>query len=542
MQLRDYQQQLKDDIYSQWDAGMRAVCAVSPTGSGKTVLMGSVALDKHVTFQPGCIIAHRVELVSQISMAMGRFGIPHNIIAAKSTISFCVGQHVKELGRKFYDPRGMVTVAAVDTLNARHASLGQWFADQRWWMCDEGHHLISGNKWHKVVSRMQQAIGLAVTATPVRADRRSLHFEQGGVFDAMVLGPGMRNLIDRHKLCDYRIFAPPQSYEMSDDDVGSTGDFKAKSTKLKAAKSEIVGDVVKHYQKLTPGKRGITFTVDVEEAESVAEAFNAAGVPAIAVSAKTPDSVRQAAIDKFRRGVVLQLVNVDLFGEGFDVPAVEVVSMARPTMSYGLYVQQFGRALRILEGKAHGIIIDHVGNVKRHGLPDAPRNWTLWSEQRGKKRDAEDEPIPVTACTKCFTAYERIYKACPYCGHVDVPEGGGRSVDKVDGDLIELSPDTLAAMRAEVDAIDGEPVIPYGATSVVENSVKKRWRERQESQGVLRDTIARWAGVHRERGEEDSVIMRRFYFKFGVDILSAQSLGKKEAESLTNRITSDNFG
>ena len=540
MQLRDYQEQLKTDIYTQWDAGLRAVCAVSPTGSGKTVLMGSVALDKHTAFQPGCVIAHRVELVSQISMAMARFGIPHNIIAAKSTIAFCVAQHVRELGRKFYDARGMVTVAAVDTLNARHASLGQWFADQRWWMIDECHHLLANNKWGTAVSRMPQAIGLGVTATPVRADRKSLHVEQGGVFDAMVLGPTMRDLIDRGKLCDYRIFAPPASYEMTADDIGSTGDFKAANTKLKAVKSEIVGDVVSHYMKLTPGRRGITFTVDVAEAESVAEAFNAEGIPAIAVSAKTPDSVRQAAIDKFRRGVVLQLVNVDLFGEGFDVPAVEVVSMARPTMSYGLYVQQFGRALRILDGKERGIIIDHVGNVKRHGLPDAPRRWSLWSEARGRKKDDEEKPIPVTACTQCFTAYERIHKACPYCGHIETPEGRGRP-DQVDGDLVELSPEVLAAMRADVDKIDGEPVIPYGATAVVEGSVRKRWRERQEAQGELRDGIARWAGVYRERGESDSVIMRRFFHRFGVDILSAQALSRPEAEALTTRIVSDSF-
>ena len=96
-------------------------------------------------------------------------------------------------------------------------------------------------------------------------------------------------------------------------------------------------------------------------------------------------------------------------------------------------------------------------------------------------------------------------------------------------------------MRADVDKIDGEPVIPYGATAVVEGSVRKRWRERQEAQGELRDGIARWAGVYRERGESDSVIMRRFFHRFGVDILSAQALSRPEAEALTTRIVSDSF-
>lgn len=539
MRLRDYQQQLKTDIYAQWNAGSRAVCAVSPTGSGKTVLMGSVAFDKNATFSPGTVIAHRVELVSQISMAMARFSIPHNIIAAQSTVSFCISQHIAELGLKFYDPRGMVTVAAVDTLNARHKTLTQWFADQQWWMIDESHHLLSGNKWGTAVARMPQAIGLGVTATPIRADRKSLHIDQGGLFDSMVLGPTMRDLIGQGKLCDYRIFAPPQSITMTDDDIGSTGDFKSKNMRMKAHQSQVVGDVVSHYQRLAGGKRGITFTVDVEQAEELARAFTASGVPAIAVSAKTPDAVRQAAIDKFRRGVVLQLVNVDLFGEGFDVPAVEVVSMARPTMSYGLYVQQFGRALRILEGKTHGIIIDHVGNVKRHGLPDAPRQWTLRAEERGKRKDDEEKPIPVTACTQCFTAYLRIHKACPYCGHVEQPEGRSRP-EQVDGDLVELTADVLAEMRGEAGRKGA--VIETSGLKGLDRIKVENHNLSAHAQSQLRQNIALWAGVYRDRGEDDSTIMRRFFHRFGVDILSAQALGAKDAETLTNRILSDSYG
>lgn len=535
---RDYQQQLKDDTYAELSNGAQAVCLVSPTGSGKTVVMGSIAND---TTEPMTVIAHRTELVSQISMAMARFGIRHNIIASNSTVSFCIGQHVAELGRKFYDPRGTVTVAAVDTLNARHEKLTQWFSDQRWWMIDECHHLLLNNKWGKVVARMPNARGIGVTATPIRADKKSLHADQGGVFDSMVVGLSMRDLINRGNLCDYRIFAPPQSYEMTDDDIGSTGDFKAKNLRNKAHGSKVVGDVVSHYKKLAMGKRGITFTVDVNQAEELAQAFCDAGVPALAVSGKTPDSIRQAAIDKFRRGVILQLVNVDLFGEGFDVPAVEVVSMARPTMSYGLYVQQFGRALRTLGGKEYGMIIDHVGNVKRHGLPDAPRQWKLHAEARGKRGMGEEKPIPVTACTECFSAYSGLLKTCPYCGHTSAPEGRSRP-EQVDGDLVELDPAVLAEMRGEIARIDGEPIIPLNATPAIEGAVKKRWKERQEAQTQLRDNIAKWAGVHRDAGETDSMIMRRFYFRFGVDINTAQTLNKKDAEGLTSRIVSDSFG
>ena len=257
----------------------------------------------------------------------------------------------------------------------------------------------------------------------------------------------------------------------------------------------------------------------------------------MAVSAKTPDAVRAGAIQKFRAGEIMQLVNVDLFGEGFDVPAVEVVSMARPTMSYGLFVQQFGRALRTAPGKSHGIILDHVGNVQRHGLPDAPRQWSLYNENYGKrgKRD-DDGVIPVTSCPECFAAYERVHNACPHCGHV--PEPAGRSLpEQLDGDLIELDPSVLAEMRGEIDGIDGDAQVPVGADAAVTGAVKKRWRERQEAQQRLRDAIALWAGMWRDAGEDDSTIHRRFFLTFGTDVMTAQTLNAADAAQLEARVS-----
>jgi DNA or RNA helicases of superfamily II len=193
----------------------------------------------------------------------------------------------------------------------------------------------------------------------------------------------------------------------------ATGDFNADQLRKAVHKSHITGDVVAHYLKLAPGKLGVTFAVDVEAATEIAGAFRAAGVPAEVVSAKTPDALRAQILRRFKAREILQLVNVDLFGEGFDLPAIEVVSFARPTESFALYCQQFGRALRLMLSKeaaavhAHltdeqrraaiaasekpvAIIIDHVNNVLRHGLPDARREWSLDRRERrsGKKSDA----------------------------------------------------------------------------------------------------------------------------------------------------------
>lgn len=532
MQLRPYQQNLKSGLYGSWQAGNRNVVLVSPTGSGKTVVMGSIASDQT---SPGCVIAHRTELVGQISMAMARFGIQHNIVGPSSTVKFCISQQINELGRKFYNPRGLVTVAAVDTLMARSDKMTQWCADQRWWMIDECHHAIANNKWGTAVGLFTNAYGCGVTATPVRADRKSLHADQGGVFHDMIVGPTMRELITAGSLCDYRIFAPPQSIDVTDVKISANGDFSQPGLREAAHKSKIVGDVVGHYLKLAKGLRNIVFTVDVEQAIEVANAFNAAGIPAMAVSAKTPDHIRAEAIRKFRNGTLRVLVNVDLFGEGFDVPAVEVVQMARPTMSYGLYVQQFGRALRTLDGKTHGMIIDHVGNVRRHGLPDSPRNWTLFAEERGKRGAVDPDVVPVTTCVQCFSAFEAITRTCPFCGHTPEPMGRNRP-EFVDGDLLELDPATLAQMRGEIERIDGPPLVPGHLDAIAARRLSNVWRDRQEAQAVLRQNIAIWAGVWRDKGASDSEIYRRFFFRFGTDIATAQALNTADAQKLNERI------
>lgn len=506
------------------------VILVAPTGFGKTVVMGEKATRLTV---PSVAIAHRHELVSQISRAIARFGVPHNIIASQNTVKFCIQQHVRDFGQSFYNPRANFTVAGVDTLIARQDKLLQWANSIRFWMIDECHHVLSDNKWGRATSLFKNAQGFGFTATPVRADRKSLAASQGGVFDHMVLGPTMRNLINRGSLCDYRIFAPPVSLDRGLIKVGASGDFSGASMRKEAHKSQIVGDAVSHYKKLIDGKKAIVFTVDVEHATEMAEAFTRVGVPAACVSAKTPDAVRDALMRKFEAGTLKVLTNVDLFGEGVDVPSVEAVIMARPTESYGLYVQMFGRMLRLADGKDYGFLIDMVGNVVRHGLPDAPRHWSLLGEERGRKGQRDPDVMPVATCTECFMAYEAVVACCPFCGHYPEPESRSRP-EFVDGDLIELDAATLEAMRAEIATVDGPP--PSDGRDIVGASINKNHRLRQEAQTDLRLSIQLWAGAQRDQGRPDSEIYRRFYHTFGTDVMSAQTLNRVAAEKLKEQI------
>lgn len=530
LKLRPYQEKLKSDVLAAWDAGARNVMAVAPTGSGKTHFKSDVI---KTLGKPTCCIAHRQELVQQISESLASFGIVHNIIAPVPVIRFCAERHVKLTGRSYYNPNAPTAVAGVQTLLRRADNLKQFISRVTLWDIDEAHHVLPDNQWGKAALLFRNATGLGVTATPLRCDRKALD----GVFDHLVVGPSMRELIDQGHLSDYRIFCPPQSLDLSRVRTSeATGEYVQKELVKEAERSQIVGDVVSHYLRIAPGARGLTFTVDVHSAEVTAAAYNAAGVPAAVVTAKTPDRIRTDLLDRLARGDIKQLVNVDLFGEGMDCPALEVVSMARPTQSYGLYVQQFGRVLRTAPDKPHGIVIDHVGNVIRHGLPDRPRDWSLASPESRNARAADPDEIPLTTCVECYRPYERYRTACPYCGHK--PEPSQRTApEHVDGDLIELDPDTLAQMRGAVDRIDGDPMIPRDVPQHVALSIRRKWNERQSAQGVLRDAIAAWAGVRKYgHGESDREIQRRFYLGFGVDVVSAQTLGATEAAVLTAKI------
>lgn len=536
-QLRTYQTKLKQDVHAAWSNGHRNVCAVAPTGSGKTLTMTSLFDDMQVV---SVAIAHRQELVGQMSMTFAELGIVHRLIAPKAVIAFCIAQHVQKFGRSFYHPQSPIGVAGIDTLLRRSDDLLQWLNHVRIWDIDECHHVLRDNKWGKGVALFPNAFGVGFTASPVRCDRKSLARTQHGVFDALVMGPSMRELMDQGHLAQAKIFGPPPSIDRSKIEVSkSTGELNHAQTVEAVHKSRIVGDIVESYLRIAPGKRGITFTVDIEQAIETANAFTARGVRAVAVSSKTPDSVRVAMIDKFRAGALDQLVNVDLFGEGMDVPAVEVVSMGRPTQSFGLYLQQFGRCMRTAPGKTHGIVIDHVENVKVHKLPWRDIDWSLEADEVGKRKRATDDAIPVTTCTSCFQAFEAVTKICPHCGAEQIPVG--RSLpEQVDGDLIEYGPDLLQKLGDAQKRIDGTVKIPPGTSQIVELAMRRNWEERQQAQAHLRDCISVWAGVGLHvYGRSDSEMYRRFYWKFGIDVASAKLLGRPEAEKLRLLILED---
>lgn len=527
------------NINTAWQQGARNVMGVLPTGTGKTVIFSRIIRDHN---GPAVAIAHRQELVGQISVALARDGVRHRIIGPDNLRKYIIRLHIENTGRVYFDPQSSVAVASVDTLIRRGAQLAKWLPRVTLWVQDEAHHIQRKNKWGRAAAMFENARGLGVTATPLRADGRGLSRATDGLMDQLVTGPPMRSIIEQGHLSDYRIFAPTTTdLDLSNVTITSTGDYSKPKLIKAVRKSTIIGDVVGTYQKYAVGKLGITFATDVETAADIADEYRGSGVPAEVVSYKTNDTARSEILRRFRNRGILQLVNVDLFGEGFDLPAVEVASFARPTQSYGLYVQQFGRALRPSPGKTDALIIDHVGNVIRHGLPDSVRTWSL---DRRIKRQQHSETIPVRACPDCTYVYLKTLAACPDCGYAPKPQS--RSAPQhVDGDLTELDAETLARMRGDADRSIMDPVAyraglirkgcpPVGLARNIRNH-----NARRAAQIELREAIGVWGAYRRREGLADSESYKRFYFKFGIDVLSAQSLGKADALALAERVRND---
>lgn len=506
-----------------------------PTGMGKTKMFCDVVIDMAIKSSertPTAIIVHRKELVQQISLTLAEEGIVHNIIAPKSVISGIIASHRRILKKAFYDFNGIVSVVSVDTLNARAERYEAWTKKIRLWITDEAAHLLKNNKWGKAVACFPNAIGLGVTATPRRLDKRGLGSHADGVFDTMVEGPSSRWGIQNGFLCPYKIAIPPSDYQNFLRRAQTGSDFSKEAMIDADRRSHIIGDVLHSYQRFANGKQAILFTAAIETGREMEKKFRAAGITAKLLTGETPDKERLDGLLDFQAKKTKVLLNVDLFDEGLDVPGIECVIMARPTMSLSKYLQMVGRGLRPAASKEHLILIDHVGNVTEHGLPDSARRWTL--DRIVKKRDKTNF-IRICSNIECNSPYDRVLTACPWCGTEATAGsggGGGRVPPvQVDGDLELVDPETLHELAARAQLEDPAVVskrVGLAAGPAAGKKALKAQQERIDTQKNLVDMIAKWAGMQRHYGYSDRSIHKLFFLHFEQTITEALSVPRAE--------------
>ena len=424
MKLRPYQEDLIDKTRQALRRNKR-VLMQAPTGAGKTaitVYMMSRAADAGKT---SVMAVHQNELLTQTSKALWAGKLEHGMIASGRTRSYLAAQ-----------------VASVQTWVRR---MGQ-YSEPDLIIIDECHR-SAASTYQKILEEYPNAMVIGLTATPSRTDGKGLD----GTYQELVQGPTIRQLIDAGYLCDYEIFAPPSPLDLSEVKT-KMGDYDKKQLEHEVDKPTITGDAVDTYKKHANGKRAAVMCVSIRHAEHVMESYNAAGVPAEMLEGKMTNKEREAVITRFLSGDTLVVTAVQLLIEGLDVPSIEVVQWLRPTQSLIVFMQGNGRGFRVADGKGKLIILDQVGNWKRHGLPDDDREWTLEGRKKGKKRKADEEAdVSIQQCKHCFHIFRPGVAVCPSCGKpVEVRQKA--EIEVVDGELERID---VTALRKQAKQEQG---------------------------------------------------------------------------------------
>lgn len=269
------------------------------------------------------------------------------------------------------------------------------------------HHVVA-DSWQAVALAAGNAIRVGLSATCFRQDGRGLGEE--GLFTHVIRGPSMRTLIADGFLVPPEIYAPPATIDLSHVQRRG-GDFVQGQLQRAVDTPELALLAARYYARYAAGDPAVVFCAGVDHARNVAAAFTRAGWAAEAIDGEMSTAERDAAISGLASGRLQVITSCDLISEGFDCPSIAAAILLRPTESTGLYLQQVGRVLRTHDRKRSGLIVDLVGNVARHGMPDAPRPWTLAGGIKGLERD-----VPATRrCTACYRVQEWADR-CVGCG------------------------------------------------------------------------------------------------------------------------------
>jgi DNA repair protein RadD len=406
IKLRDYQAELIANIRSDIRAGHRNVLAVLPTGGGKTVIASALADATSKRGQGIFFICHRDFLVHQTALTFENAGLDFGFVTA---------------GRKMLDRS--IMICSIDTLKNRLEKLDV----PQVIVWDEAHHLRAAG-WMRVHGWTGENINIGLTATPERLDGKGLN----PPFTTMVLGPTTAQLMAWGMLSQYRAFAP------SAPDLSQVrtiaGEYSQADLEKAMRESVIMGDVVGTYQEKAPGRRAVYFCPDIAYSQDLAAAFRKAGINALHIDGETPSAQRvQAAVD-FAENRLDVLTNCALFGEGYDLAAqaqrdvtIDCVGLVRPTQSLTLHRQQIGRGLRPKDYPC--IILDHAGNIDRHGLPDDDIEWSL------EGRPKEARKVTTKMCPVCSCMNPAHEKRCIECGSVLAQPTGPRGGPEVVEDI-----------------------------------------------------------------------------------------------------------
>ena len=407
MSLRPYQSAAKDSIRAHYARGERKVLLHLATGGGKTTVFGDILKDVYNNGGRAIIVVRGRKLVHQACARIMRENVPHGVMMS---------------GHWNFRPAERIQVCSIDTLIARPRE--EWpLADLV--IIDEAHQALSPGYCELAEHYdKREAFFLPVTATPfVTASLRH-------IANVVVKPITVQELIDQKFLVDAEYWIPSTPNLKN---VGvRAGDYVVADLEKVMGQVKLVGDCVESWKKIANGLPSLYFCVSVPHSKQVAAMFCAAGVPAEHCDADTKEEEREKIIARLESGVTKVITNVGIFCTGVDIPVLGCVGMLRPTQSYILYIQQAGRGTRPAAGKNNFILIDHAGNVKKHGKITEEIEYSL--DGRIKKF------LPTKGISSCPVHFTAFYPGdgCPVCGWLPPVGDRVQEIVKVDGELVKM--------------------------------------------------------------------------------------------------------
>lgn len=370
MKLRQYQEEIIEKTRNSFRKSNKRPLVVLPCGSGKTVCFADMA-QRHIKLNKNnhvWFLVHRRELIDQTIETFERFNISQDniFVGMVQTISRHPGRYRKPTMIIF----------------------------------DEAHH-ATAKTWMNIVDYFDGVPMVGLTATPTRLNGDAL----GNIFDDLVVGVDSEWLMNNDYLCEYDYYAP----KIIDYDFKTKGsDFDQEQVAELLEKSKIYGEITRY---IDLNRKTIIYSPSIKFSQNIANSIPGA----VHFDGNTPKAERKKIVEDFKNGKIKILTNVDLIGEGFDVPDCDCVMLLRPTQSLALYIQQSMRCLRPNDNK-RAVIYDFVGNVYRHGMPTDSHEWTLDGKMKCQNINAEPDLL-VRECQKCYKVYKGIKRICPYCGN-----------------------------------------------------------------------------------------------------------------------------
>ena len=417
MELRDYQTKAVDKIRTCIQNGHKKPLLQLPTGAGKSHIFGKIIQSIVQNGKKVLWVVHRRNLVFQMQEVLKTyFDVDAGIIMAgvqsdtDKKVQLCT---IQSYGRR---------------LNIEQLAFNRFFVDADVVLIDEAHRSVS-KTYKSIIKLYQDKIIIGCTATPMRADGRGM----GEIYNILVNVIGVGKLTDQGYLSPVRYFVP-RAIDL-DGVKMAMGDYQVKSLAEKTNKKKLIGDIVENWLRIAENRKTLVFCVNVKHSIAVCEAFQAAGIKAGHLDARSSDEEREEVFNAMNRGDITVLTNVALYQEGLDVPSVSCVVMARPTKSMGLYRQCLGRGLRPEDGKENCLFLDHGNVIEEHGLLDWDIEWSLDGKEKAWSKPTRETVKKLVRCAACGLTFEGS-NTCPDCG--TKVKSFGQKIATIDAELEEL--------------------------------------------------------------------------------------------------------